>query len=132
MRNVILVLVFMFSAMIASAQTASRKTTDSIAVLVQKYFNEKSAQKIYAMTSPTVHKKISYETFKNAFEKEFFPIGVMKEMTFLKDDKGSITYKLTFNTTSVCAMALLVNTKKQIEELNFMPYKKENGSKTNK
>ncbi|HUR11856.1 MAG TPA: hypothetical protein VM012_10830, partial [Flavitalea sp.] len=83
---VISILLLCFN-LFATAQDNLQKI-NSVSLLVQKFFNEKSAEKIYALTGEKFQKQLSIEIFKTLVEKQLFPLGQSQKHLYEKNTDG--------------------------------------------
>src|SRR5450432_4029389 len=79
MKKILLLLVFSCVSNLLPAQEIGQQKTDSVCLLIKKYFNEKNSDKIYALVGEVFKNAISANAFKNFCDNNLFPIGEMKE-----------------------------------------------------
>lgn len=111
------------------AQSVQQRRNDSVFQLVQRYFNAKQADSIYALAGEKFKSALSLETFEYVAENQLFPFGQIKEASPISfvNDKVS-TYKLTFNSTTL-QLLLSLDAQQKLELFLFQPYKEDAGSK---
>ncbi|MEZ2336286.1 hypothetical protein AB6735_11655 [Mucilaginibacter sp. RCC_168] len=126
MKRIILLSIFVLfiSVCKSQAQSVYQKQTDSVSALVVKYFNERASDKLYALTSKSVHSKFKPNQWKDIFESNFYPYGKIKERKFLKFEMAVGAYRVAFDSGTFLLMTLKIGSDKKIVDLNFNPYKK--------
>ncbi|MHA4808999.1 serine hydrolase domain-containing protein [Flavitalea flava] len=124
MKSVPFLFFLLFISFSAFSQTSQQQKTDSICALVKKYFNEKSADKLYQLTGQSFQKQLSPEQFQTISENNLFPLGEIKETLFKKNVNGISFYKADFNTVSFF-LVMSLNPEGKLEAFSFQPYKEE-------
>jgi CubicO group peptidase (beta-lactamase class C family) len=112
-----------FTALKTKAQNRQQQKTDSVFLLIKKYFNAKQIDSIYSLTSEHFKKNVSPEAFKDV--SKFFSLGEIKQSSFTRLDNNKIAYyKLIFNTASSVLSIKINETGKldylYIEQLNYI------------
>ena len=103
---------------------------DSIAKLLQQYFNQKDGERIYALTGVGFQKSIPPDLFKTISSNNLFPLGEMKEVVFEKAGPGGVhKYKATF-TMATLALFLSLDDKDKLSTFLFKEYVDETARKT--
>jgi CubicO group peptidase (beta-lactamase class C family) len=110
------------------AQSLQQQKDDSVCVLVKKYFNERSIEKLYQLTGEGFQKQISPEQFKYISEKNLFPLGEIKETDFEKRMNGVSFYKAVFPSVSLF-LSIGLNPAGKMEAFAFQPYRDERAKK---
>ncbi|MGN6415867.1 MAG: serine hydrolase [Pseudobacter sp.] len=70
--------------------------TDSIAVLVKQYLNAKDVDRLYDLTASSFRSAITKDNFRNVTEKNLFPLGELKELTYERSTQNALIYKAEF------------------------------------
>lgn len=128
MKIIPVLFVFLTITGVATAQSSQQQKTDSVCLLVKKFFNEKSVEKLYQLTGEAFQKQIDPEKFKSIAENNLFPLGEMKETTFEKNVNGASVYKAVFPSAAFFLIVGLDSVGK-MEAFAFQPYKDEKAKK---
>src|SRR5579863_2994592 len=81
-------------------QSTPRQKNDSVLALVKRYLNEKSVDSLYALTGAHFRQQIKPDVFKNITTNNLFPLGEIKETSFLKDQDKTTFYKAVFSSAT--------------------------------
>jgi len=100
---------------------AQQKQTDSIIVLLQKHFNNKNAEAIYALTGESFQKSISKETFNGISQNQLFPLGAFTNYSFERVKNGVVKYKADF-TAATLGLYLSIDKANKLETFLFKAY----------
>src|SRR5688572_15825779 len=95
MKTISVLLFFFLSSFFAGGQTQLHRT-DSVSRLVRQYFNERSPDKIYALTGEGFRKMIAAETFRRIGENQLLPLGSMEQPVYEKITGDVVKYKVKF------------------------------------
>lgn len=127
--NRFLIALLLTASLSAQAQSIQQRRNDSVFQLVQRYFNAKQADSIYALTGEKFKSALSRETFQYVAENQLFTFGQIKETSLLSfvNDKLS-TYKLIFD-SSTLQLQLSLDAQQKLELFLFQPYKIDLGNK---
>jgi CubicO group peptidase (beta-lactamase class C family) len=126
MRKMLPFLVLITMNLVCYAQPQQQKV-DSVRALVKKYFNEKSAQKLYDLAGESFHKQLPWETFETISNTNLFPLGEMKETIFEGNANGVSKYKAVFATVDL-DLLLSLDKADKIETFLLRPYTKVNAN----
>ena len=97
--------------------------------LIRKYFNEKDADKLYALTGVEFRKIISLEKLKEIGASNLFPLGEMKPPHFESNTNGISKYKVDF-TNGTLSMLLSLDDSDKIGTFLFQQYTEEKKKET--
>ena len=128
MKSISLLLFFIEITLAATSQSSQLQKNDSVCLLVKKYFNEKSFEKLYQLSGEGFQKQIGPEKFKSISENNLFPLGEMKETVFEKNVNSVSFYKAVFPSMSLFLLVSLDSAGK-LETFLFQPYKDEKAKK---
>ena len=103
------------------AQGRQQEKTDSVCILVKKYFNEKNPAKIYGLTGEAFRKELSPEAFKTVCDNNLFPLGEMNKTEFENQAGGVSTYKTVIGSANL-SLLLSLDQNDKIEVFLFKPY----------
>lgn len=117
----IFLVAFGFATASFAQSSAYTKRIDSVSVLVEKFFNARSPEKIYTLLSKDVQNKIPAKTWKTIFEENFFPYGKIVSRRNVKFEMGVTTYQLTFDSKSVLLMTVKIDSQNKLTDINFNP-----------
>lgn len=106
---------------VVSAQ-GQRQKNEQAFKLVRKYIDQQIPDSIYDMTADEFHMKISRPSFDGVFTNSVFPLGQIKEYTFLKLSRDISDYKVSFG-NFVMVMRIGVDKAGKVFALEFQPYK---------
>ncbi len=98
----------------------NKAVNDSVCVLVQKNFNAKNVDSLYALAGDAFKKELSYDKFKGICESNLFPLGIM-ETQFESITNKISRYKAVF-TNATLVLYLSVDNNKKFQTLLFQPY----------
>lgn len=102
---------------------------DSVAQLIRKYFNEKSAEKLYRLTAAGFQKAMPAERFALIGKNNLFPLGEMPRPQFIGTANGTAKYKVDFAAASL-GMYLSLDSSNKLQGFLFKPYADEAQKKT--
>ncbi|MDN3549369.1 serine hydrolase domain-containing protein [Mucilaginibacter aquaedulcis] len=93
-------LVFCSSAVFA--QSRQQVKTDSVFALVQKFFNAKQADSIYALGGERFKKALTREGFRSIADQQLFPMNGIKGSSLINFVNNNVaTYKLIFEAVTL-------------------------------
>jgi CubicO group peptidase (beta-lactamase class C family) len=120
---------FVAASYCLSAQPSHQKN-DSVAGLVQLYFNEKDHAKLYDLTGESFRKAITAETFQTIGENNLFILGRMSGFYHEKTSPAGVSkYKAVFDSETL-GMYLSLDEKGKLSTFLFKPYVDETATKT--
>lgn len=93
-------IVFIFLSFQLTAQTPHDRE-DSVALLVQKYFNANDAKQLYQLAGEQFHKILSEEKFTEISKNNLFPLGQMKAPEYYGTSQGVSKYKIAFESITL-------------------------------
>lgn len=120
MKTISGLLFFFLSAFPAGGQTLLQRT-DSVSRLVRQYFNERSPEKIYALTGEGFRKMIAAETFRRIGENQLLPLGSMEQPVYEKITGDVVKYKVKF-TEATLSLFISLDDQDKISTFLFQPY----------
>ena len=110
-------------------QSTPRERNDSVCALVKKYMNEKAVDSLYALTGENFRKQINPDLFKSISNNNLFPLGEMKETSFVKNTGEVTFYKAVFSSATL-SLIIGLDSLGKLEAFAFQPYKDESARKT--
>jgi CubicO group peptidase (beta-lactamase class C family) len=120
----------MLTSGITFAQSHQQYKTDSVFVLVKKFFNTKQADSIYALTGPNFRHAVSEGQFRSLSEQQLFPLNEIKGSAVISFVNNKVsTYKLVFQSVTL-QLLMSLDTENKIELFLFQPYKDITADKT--
>lgn len=123
-------ILLLFIPGITFAQSHQQFKTDSVFVLVKKFFNAKQADSIYALTGPNFRHAVSAGQFRSLTEQQLFPLNEIKGSTVISFVNNKVsTYKLVFQSVTL-QLLMSLDTGNKIELFLFQPYKDITADKT--
>jgi CubicO group peptidase (beta-lactamase class C family) len=121
---------FMLISGITFAQSHQQYKTDSVFVLVKKFFNAKQADSIYALTGTNFRHAVSEGQFRSLSQQQLFPLNEIKGSTVISFVNNKVsTYKLVFPSVTL-QLLMSLDTENKIELFLFQPYKDITADKT--
>jgi len=123
---VIFIMLFL-SAFSSSAQNMKQKT-DSVLALLRQNINTKNTDAIYNLLNKDYQKSTSKTDFAGFFEKQLFPLGELKETSFIDLKEKTAAYKLAFEKFTL-QLNLNLDEENKISGLLFKPYQSKNPDK---
>jgi CubicO group peptidase (beta-lactamase class C family) len=123
MKNILLLVLFFESSFCSFAQFQQQKS-DSVCVLIKKYFNETNVEQLYALCGKEFQKQLTLEAFRLVCRNNLFPLEKIKETIFESSANGLYKYKAVFTTVNL-NLLLSIDHEDKIETLLFQPYRKE-------
>lgn len=96
----------------------------------QKWYNEKNADSLYAMFSPTVKSALPLDKTHELLESLNGQFGQLKSTQIAKDNIETTTYKGTFEKTKL-NIVMALNEKKELVNLLFQPVSLDNADPSN-
>ena len=123
MKNILLLVLFLESGFRSSAQFQQQKS-DSVCLLIKKYFNETNVEQLYALCGKDFQKQLTLEALRLVCHNNLFPLGMIKEAIFESSANGLYKYKTVFTTVNL-NLLLGIDNEDKIETLLFQPYKKD-------
>jgi hypothetical protein len=76
-------ILFLFIPGITFAQSHQQYKTDSVFLLVKKFFNTKQADSIYALTGANFRHAVSEGQFRSLSQQQLFPLNEIKGSTVI-------------------------------------------------
>jgi CubicO group peptidase (beta-lactamase class C family) len=110
-------------------QSTTREKNDSVLALVKKYLNEKAVDSLYALTGAHFRQQIKPDVFKNITTNNLFPLGELKETSFVKNQDKITFYKAVFSSATL-TLIIGLDSLDKLEAFAFQPYKDESARKT--
>lgn len=107
----------------AAAQNTQKEKIEAVKVKVVKYFNAYQPDSIYAMAGPGFRKQLSAAVFKQVYENNLVPLGLLNADEFESMDGRVAKYKAVF-AAGTFSMYLGLDSSGLIETFLFQPYKK--------
>jgi CubicO group peptidase (beta-lactamase class C family) len=123
--SLLLALLISFSA---AAQTAQERN-DAMYKLVEKHFNQRNGDSLYALTNDAFQKQISHELFMNILNGQLFPLGNMQQSGFLNIKNGVSFYKVNFANATL-QMLVGVDSSNKMSTFAVQPYKDSEAQKS--
>ena len=97
-----IILVVMLSSFSASGQSRQQRKTDSVYAQIQKFFNAKQADSLYALGGERFKKTLSREAFRSIADQQLFPLNGIKGSSLMSFVNNSVaTYKLIFEAVTM-------------------------------
>jgi CubicO group peptidase (beta-lactamase class C family) len=116
------IIVLSFTSITIKAQTGQLKKSDSVMLAIKKYINENNTGAIYAMASKPYRKAVDENKLNTFFEKEIYPLGKIKQFSFLGLDQNSIKYKLQFDARKL-ELSIKLDEDDKVTSITFLPFK---------
>ena len=102
-------------------QSTSREKNDSVCALVKRYMNEKAVDSLYALTGDAFRRQIKPDVFKSISFNNLFPLGEIKETSFVKIDGKISIYKAVFSSATL-SLIIGLDSLDKLEDFAFQPY----------
>src|SRR5580700_8533871 len=99
-KNACLLLSLLIITVASPGQSTFREKNDSVCALVKRYMNEKAIDSLYALTGEGFRKQINPDMFKNIANNNLFPLGEIKETSFVKNTGEVTYYKAVFSSVT--------------------------------
>jgi CubicO group peptidase (beta-lactamase class C family) len=128
-QNAIVFLLLLAMTMSCQGQSSPREKNDSVCALVKRFMNEKAEDSLYALTGENFRKQIKRDVFNNIADKNLFPLGTMKEASFVKINGKISVYKAVFSSATL-SMFIGLDSANKLEAFLFQPYRDENAKKS--
>ena len=128
-RDAGLLLFLLVSAVSSLAQPTPRGKNDSVCALVKRYMNEKAVDSLYALTGESFRKQINPDQFKSISNNNLFPLGEIKETSFVKSEGKISIYKAVYSSVTL-SLIIGLDSLDKLEAFAFQPYKDESARKT--
>lgn len=119
LRSVLVFLISAFSVM-SYAQTP-QENNDAMAGLVKKYFNEHNAGALYGLTGDRFRAQVDSQKFLAIANNQLFPLGTIKESSFINYNNGISNYKLAFDAITL-QLIIALDKSGKLQTLAFKPY----------
>ncbi|MDB5149932.1 MAG: class beta-lactamase-related serine hydrolase [Mucilaginibacter sp.] len=130
MKFKLCLVLFLFISGMTFAQSHQQYKTDSVFVLVKKFFNAKQADSIYTLTGPNFRQAVSEGQFRHLTEQQLFPLNDIKGSSVISFVNNKVsTYKLVFQSVTL-QLLMSLDAGNQIELFLFQPYKDVTADKT--
>ena len=104
----------------AFAQTQQRN--DSVFEILKGYMNSNNADSVYAMLDANFKAKYTKDAFISVLVKNIFPLGRIKESSFVRFNSGATKYKVVHEKATL-QYILSTDDKGKLQALVFQPYK---------
>ncbi|MEN0056950.1 MAG: serine hydrolase domain-containing protein [Mucilaginibacter sp.] len=96
------IVTFVFCSSTVFAQSLQQVKTDSVFALVQRFFNAKQADSIYALGGDRFKKALSRESFRSIADQQLFPMNDIKGSSLISFVNNNVaTYKLIFEAVTL-------------------------------
>jgi CubicO group peptidase (beta-lactamase class C family) len=128
-RNACMLLFLLAATVSGRGQSTPREKNDSVCALVKRYMNEKATDSLFALTGENFRKQINHDLFKNITDNNLFPLGAIKETSFIKNTNQVTIYKAVFSTVTF-SLIIGLDSLGKLESFAFQPYKDESARKT--
>ncbi|WP_299291196.1 serine hydrolase [uncultured Mucilaginibacter sp.] len=106
------------------AQNLQQPTSDSIVILLKKYINAKDADAIYDLTGKDYQKDLSKAFLVDFLTKQIFPLGEIKETSFISFKNKISNYKLQFDKATI-QLSLNLDQDDKLGLFQFKPFRPE-------
>lgn len=123
----VLILLLITISSTSIAQSLQQKS-DSTVGLLKKCINTKNGDAIYDLLGKEYQNNTSKTEFTGFFEKQIFPLGQLKEISFLSSKNHFINYKLIFEKIPL-QLSISLDKENKIAGLVFKPDQPENPNK---
>jgi CubicO group peptidase (beta-lactamase class C family) len=121
-RYLYILLIIAFSSPAALAQSRQQRKTDSVFVLVQKFFNAKQADSLYALGGESLKKTLSPGAFKSVFDQQLFPLNDIKGSSLMSFVNNKVsTYKLIFEAVTM-QLLISLDQNDKLDMFLFQPF----------
>lgn len=124
----ITVIILFLSVFSSSAQNMKQKT-DSVLTLIKQNINAKNADAVYDLLNTSYQHSTSKTEFTAFFEKQIFPLGALKETSFINVKEATAAYKLAFEKFTL-QLNMSLDDGNKISGLLFKPFQPEKANKT--
>ena len=128
-KNACLLLSLLIITVASPGQSTFREKNDSVCTLVKRYMNEKAIDSLYALTGEGFRKQINPEMFKNIANNNLFPLGEIKETSFVKNTGEVTFYKAVYSSVTL-SLIIGLDSLGKLQAFAFQPYKDESARKT--
>jgi len=128
-RYLFIIPIIVFCSSSTFAQSRQQLKTDSVFALVQKFFNAKQADSLYALGGDRFKKAFSPEAFRSVADQQLFPLNDIKGSSLISFVNNNVaTYKLIFEAVTLqLQMGLDQNNK--LDMFLFQPFKQVSADK---
>lgn len=118
-----LTIAILFCTPAAFAQSRQQIKTDSVFALVQKFFNAKQPDSLYALGGDVFKKTLSPGAFKAALDQQLFPLNDIKGSSLLSFVNNKVsTYKLIFEAVTM-QFQISLDQNNKFDLFLFQPFK---------
>jgi CubicO group peptidase (beta-lactamase class C family) len=131
MKKIFIITLFLCLDLFLSAQDNRQSKIDSIERIVTKYFNEKNDGALYELAGKSFRAQLPDSVFRKICTQHLFPLGEIKETTFISYSNGVSSFKTKFS-SAILELLLRLDSSDKIEVLQFKPWVDEHAKKTEK
>ena len=104
------------------AQSRQQLKTDSVFALVQKFFNAKQADSLYALGGEHFQRTLSPGAFKSVVDQQLFPLNGIKGASLISFVNNKVsTYKLIFDAVTL-QLQMSLDQNNKLELFLFQPF----------
>ena len=128
-KSVPILLFLLVMGIAGPAQKTVQEKNDSVFALVKKYLNERAVDSLYSLTGAGFRKQITEDVFRDISSNKLFPLGEIKQSSFVKNADQNSFYKVVFTRTTLMMIAGLDSLGK-LYTFAFQPYIDESDRKT--
>jgi len=116
------VLLLSLSSFKIQAQSNQQQRSDSVFFAIKKYIDQRNTSLIYALGSEGYKKVVNEKNLSAFFEKEIYPLGIIKESSFDGLDKSISKYKLVFESGKL-VLSFALDKENRFNSITFTPFK---------
>ena len=128
-KNAGMLLLLLVIVLSCHSQSTSREKNDSVFALVKRYLNEKALDSLYSLTGENFRKHIDPDLFKKTSENNLFPLGEIKESSFIRNE-GKVTFYKTVFSSATLTMIVGLDSLGKLDAFAFRPFVDESARKT--
>ncbi|WP_183556946.1 serine hydrolase [Mucilaginibacter sp. SP1R1] len=122
-RYLYIILIIIFSSSVGLAQSRQQIKTDSVFTLVQKFFNTKQADSLYALGGERFKKALTPEAFRSVADQQLFPLNGIKGSSLISFVNNNVaTYKLIFEAVTL-QLQMGLDQDNKLDMFLFQPFK---------
>lgn len=127
-QKYLILILLLVSISFSSISQSMQQKNDSIVVSLKKYINTKNADAIYNLTGKDYQKKLSKTFLTDFLNKQIFPLGEIKESSFLNFNNQTSNYRLSFDKVAL-QLSIILDQDNKVELFLFKPYQPEKPNK---
>ena len=124
-----ILLLLVVSACSGQGQKTIREKNDSVFALVKRYMNDKALDSLYGLTGERFKREIKWDAFKTITTNNLFPLGAIRETSFMRIANNVSFYKTEYSSTTL-TMIIGLDSLGKLETFAFQPYADESAKKT--